>query len=78
MIIGVQKAEYLEDFKIKITFDNHQIKIVDLAGFIEGAIFEPLKDIDYFKKVKIDKEIDTICWENGADFSPEFLYEIGR
>ena len=40
--------------------------------------FEPLKNIEYFKKVKVDEEIETICWENGADFSPEYLYEIGN
>ena len=36
------------------------------------------KNIEYFKKVKVDEETETISWENGADFSPEFLYEIGK
>ena len=41
-----------------------------------GKIFEPLKDISYFKSVTLNKDIDTIVWPNNADFSPDFLYEI--
>jgi hypothetical protein len=36
-----------------------------------------LKDVDYFKTVRVNPDIDTIVWENGADFSPDFLYESG-
>ncbi len=36
------------------------------------------KDQNYFKTVTVNSELDTIVWENGADFSPEFLYEIGE
>ena len=39
------------------------------------AVFEPLKDIDEFRKVTLDRDIRTIVWPNGADFAPEFLYE---
>ncbi len=78
MIIGIKKVEYLFKYTLKITFDNNEIKIVNLKNFIEGEIFEPLKEIDYFKSVKVDEDIETICWDNGADFSPEFLYELGK
>jgi len=78
MIIGIKYAEYIEEFKVKVVFDDNKIKIVDLKNYIEGEIFEPLKNIEYFKQFKVDEDIETICWNNGADFAPEFLYKIGR
>jgi hypothetical protein len=44
---------------------------------LTGEIFEPLKNLRYFKTVKINPDLDTIVWDNGADMSPDFLYEIG-
>jgi len=49
---------------------------VNLEGYLEKPVFSPLRDKDYFKKFKLNPF--TIEWENGADFSPEFLYEIGE
>ena len=41
-------------------------------------IFEPLKDLSYFRQFKVNHDIDTVVWPNHADFAPEFLYEIGE
>jgi hypothetical protein len=66
-------AEYLSDYKIKITFDNGKIKIADCLKWVGGGIFEPLKDKEYFKKFFVDGW--SISWPNGADIAPETLYE---
>ena len=39
-------------------------------------MFEPLKDLSLFSQVKLDTELDTIIWPNGADLAPEFLHEL--
>jgi hypothetical protein len=39
-------------------------------------IFSPLIDKEYFKNFSL--RFNTICWENEADFAPEFLYELGE
>ncbi|RMG70580.1 MAG: DUF2442 domain-containing protein [Nitrospirae bacterium] len=70
-------AEYVEDYRIRVRFDDGSIKLVDLEPYTKrGGIFEPLKDKDFFKKFFID--LNTICWPNGADIAPERLYEIGK
>lgn len=71
----VDEVEYLEDYKLVLTFRDGSRKIVNLEGELWGEIFEPLKDIEYFKTVHL--EGSSIAWNNGADFAPEFLYENG-
>ena len=75
---GIKEAVYVCDYKLKIRFDNGESKVVDLQDHIEGPVFEPLKNIGYFKSFYINNDIDTIAWPNNADFSPDFLYEIGQ
>jgi len=69
------KAEYLEEYKIEVTFEDGAVGIIDLDGDLWGEGFEPLKDIDNFRAFKIDLELQTIVWPTGADLAPEFLYE---
>ncbi|RLA09075.1 MAG: DUF2442 domain-containing protein [Gammaproteobacteria bacterium] len=74
MFIYVEEGRYLEDYKIELKFNDGKIGIVDLESELYGDMFESLKDKNLFAKVKFDKELETIVWENGADLAPEFLY----
>jgi len=74
----VNEATYLGGYKLNVRFDNGESKVVDLQPHIDGPIFEPLKDLDFFKSFYVSHDIDSIVWPNNADFSPDFLYEIGR
>ena len=75
MFIEVIKAEYLEDYRLLLSFNNGERRIVDLSNSLKGSVYTPLKDISYFKNFSI--KFNTIEGENGADFAPEYLYEIG-
>ncbi len=75
---AVKKAKYFEDFKIILTFEDKKNKIVDLSRYLYGEVFEPLKNVAYFKTFKVNDDTDTIEWDNGADMSPDFLYRIGK
>ena len=68
-------AEYAGGFRVRIEFIDDTEATIDLEDRLYGPIFEPLKDVDYFAKVRFDKELNTIVWPNDADFAPEFLYE---
>lgn len=74
----VKKVKYIDGYKLAITFEDNKKKLVDLANHIGNGIFKKLCDIAYFKTVRFDEELDTIVWDNGADISPDFLYEIGE
>ena len=79
MIFNVVTAEYKEGFKIFLSFSNKESVMVDLKTTIYNdnrKIFEPLRDVDYFKTFKI--RLNTITWDNEADFAPEFLLELGK
>ena len=71
-LIKVVDAKYIEGYKIECQFNDGKKKVVDLKDELWGDMFEPLKDKSYFKNFKLNAF--TIEWENGADFSPEFLY----
>lgn len=74
-MIEVINARYLENFKIWVEFNDGTKGIADLNDDLWGRVFEPLKNIDLFKKFRISEILNTIEWENGADLAPEFLYE---
>jgi hypothetical protein len=74
MFLEISKAEYLDNYRIKLTFNNGETKTVDLQNEFNGKVYEPLLQIDYFKKFQL--KYNTIEWENGADYAPEYLYAI--
>lgn len=70
----IVEGRYVSDFIIRLRFDDGKDGVVDLREELWGPIFEPLRNPDYFRRFRVHPELHTIVWENGADFSPEFLY----
>ena len=66
----IKGVSYLSEHKLKLKFEDGQDKIVDLKPHLTGKIFRPLTDIDYFRRVKLNKDIDTIATAS--------LYGCGR
>jgi hypothetical protein len=75
MIPRVIDAKHIKDYTLYLRFSDGSEGEVDFEQELEGEIFEPLRDIPYFKDFNVDQELHTIVWPNGADFAPEFLYE---
>ena len=73
----VKHVKYLSDYKLLLTFEDDSRRQVDLAAHLDGEVFKPLKDLSNFKSVHVNSDLDTIVWKNGADMSPDYLYEIG-
>ena len=66
-------------YEILITFNDGKSTIVDLKNTIENdhrSIIRDLLDVNTFNSFSVAN--DTVCWENGVDFAPEYLHEIGK
>ncbi|HHW41336.1 MAG TPA: DUF2442 domain-containing protein [Syntrophomonadaceae bacterium] len=57
-----------------LEFETGEYRAVNLRPFLEGPMFEPLKDPAFFRQVKADPEAGTVVWPNGADICPDVLY----
>ena len=75
MIPRVTDAKYIREYTLYLSFSDGSDGEVDLEHELDGEIFEPLKNITYFKDFSVNQELHTVVWSNGADFAPEFLYE---
>jgi len=74
MFTEVVKAEYAGGYRVKLWFNNGVAKVVDLKSSLNGLVFEPLKDLDFFKRFTV--KYNTLEWDNGADFAPEYLLSL--
>ncbi|WGS88528.1 DUF2442 domain-containing protein [Methylomonas sp. UP202] len=53
-MLVVVDAEYLRNYKIKLTFDNGETRITDCLKWLNGEVFDPLKDKQYFQNFFVD------------------------
>lgn len=73
MMPSVVAAEYEGGHRIRLSFSEGTVKTVDFRKWLDGPVFEPLKDPSYFRRFFL--EAGTVVWPNGADIAPETLYE---
>ena len=73
MIPHVVNAKYKTGYRIWIRFNDGSEGVVDLKDQLYGEMFVPLRDKKKFKSFRVDPELETIVWKNGADLAPEFL-----
>ena len=70
-MLEVAAAQYLDGYRIKLRFNDGAEGVVDLADALWGPVFEPLKDLEVFRRFAV--RYHTLSWDHGADFAPEFL-----
>jgi hypothetical protein len=73
MIPRVTDARYVSGNTIWLRFSDGAEGEVDLSAELHGQVFEPLRQIEYFRRFVVHPELGTLVWPNGADFAPEFL-----
>lgn len=74
----VLEARYVRDHVLWLLFRDGTAGEVDLGPELNGEVFEPLLDLDYFKRFTIHPQCRTLVWPNDADLAPEFLHEAAR
>ena len=79
MTKDVTRVECVGDCRLLLTFEGNERREVDIAELVPfDGVFEPLKDAAYFREVRVEPDVGTIVWPNGADLCPDVLYDHSR
>lgn len=70
MAVDVQP---MEDYRLLVTFDNHERRVFDVKPYIKGSWFGKLREMDVFRAVQIGGL--SVEWPGGQDICPDRLYE---
>jgi len=75
-MLDVTQAIPLNNHRLDLTFEDGLRAVVDMNAIIKEykGVFAPLLDEAYFQQVKVNSELGTIVWPNGADICPDVLY----
>ena len=68
--VKIEKA-----YTLRVRFDDATEQVIDFEPILRGEIYGPLRDITLFNQVRVDPEVHTLSWPNGADFDPATLHD---
>jgi hypothetical protein len=72
----IRDVEPLAGTRVKLAFTTGEIREVDLAPYLRGPVFDAVRsDPNHFRAMRVDAELGTIVWPDGADIDPDVLYE---
>ncbi|OWY71390.1 molybdopterin-guanine dinucleotide biosynthesis protein A [cyanobacterium TDX16] len=78
MTRDVTEVRPLDGYRLLLTFEGGDSREVDVSSIVTfDGVFKPLQDKSYFRQVRVEPEIGTIVWPNGADLCPDVLFESG-
>ncbi len=62
------------DTSLRVVFDDGSEQEIEFSPVLHGEIYGPLADPAFFAQVRLDEEVHTLVWPNGADFDPATLH----
>jgi hypothetical protein len=75
MLKDIVAAKAVGDYRLHLRFEDGVEGVVDLAPHLSfRGVFELLRDREYFAQVRVDADLGTVVWPNGADLDPDVLY----
>lgn len=74
-ICRVTAVELAGPHRLRVGFDDGLVRMIDFLPVLAGELFDPLRDPAVFSQVRIDPEVHTLVWPNGADFDPATLHD---
>jgi len=67
--------EIVEAYTLRVRFDDETEQVIDFQPVLAGELYGPLRDLSVFNRVRIDPEVHTLVWPDGADFDPAMLHD---
>ena len=74
-LYDVTSFEIVNDYTLRVMFDDNTEQVIDFEPVLYGEMYSRLRDLSFFNQVKLDEEVHTLVWPNGADFDPWVLHE---
>ena len=74
-IYRVESLQIEAPYTLRVRFDDGTDQVIDFQSVLAGELFGPLRDLAVFNQVRIDPEVHTLVWPNGADFDPAALHD---
>jgi hypothetical protein len=74
-IYRVCSFEIVSAYVLRIRFDDETEQTIDFRPILAGELYGPLRDLEIFNHVRVDPEVGTLVWPNGADFDPATLHD---
>jgi hypothetical protein len=74
-IYHVRSFEIKAPYVLNVRFDDGTEQVIDFQPVLAGRLLGPLRDLAVFNGVRIDPEVHTLVWPNGADFDPATLHD---
>ena len=74
-IYRVRSFEIVSAYMLRVGFDDGTERTINFQPILSGELYGPLRDLSLFDQVRIDKEVQTLVWPNGADFDPARLHD---
>jgi hypothetical protein len=74
-IYRVQSLQIEAPYTLRVEFDDGTDQMIDFQPVLAGELFRPLRDLTLFNQVRVDPEVHTLVWPNGADFDPATLHD---
>ena len=74
-IYRVRSFEIVAPYTLRVRFDDNTEQTIDFRAVLAGELYRPLRNLELFNQVRIDPEVETLVWPNGADFDPATLHE---
>lgn len=71
----VKDVEPTDNHTLIVTFSNGEVREFDVKPYLEKGIFTELKDLSYFRSVKV--VAGSVEWPHEQDFSFDTLYLAG-
>jgi len=74
-IYRVRSFDIVAPYTLCVRFDDNTEQTIDFRPVLAGEMYGPLRNLELFNQVRIDPEVETLVWPNGADFDPATLHE---
>ena len=74
-IYRVQSFKIAGPYILAVQFDDGMEQTINFQPALAGELYGPLRDLALFNQVRVDPEVKTLVWPNGADFDPATLHD---